>query len=147
MGVNDSPRLGHPGGRQLTNLAMFEAQLASLLAQAQQLCPVLFVGMTPVDEHKMPFLDSFYYNHSDQHRYKEITKQACHAHHIPYLDIFDLWLNRGTEWLRSHLSSDGLHPNVTGYQVLLDDILHWEPISQIARVVHCQINDILTPSP
>jgi lysophospholipase L1-like esterase len=141
VGVNDSPRLGSPGGKQLTDLATFQLQLTNLLTSAQKLCPVLFVGMTPVDESRMPFLDCFYYNHRDQYHYKEITKEACHAYHIPYLDIFDLWLGRGTAWVGSHLSSDGLHPNVKGYQVLLEDVINWEPISQIAGRVNCQLND------
>jgi lysophospholipase L1-like esterase len=83
--------------------------------------------MVPVEEAKMPFLDCFYFNHVDQYRYKEFTKQACQARNIPYLDTFDLWLGRGETWVRSHLCSDGLHPNVEGYQALLEDIVSWKP--------------------
>jgi lysophospholipase L1-like esterase len=82
--------------------------------------------MVPVDESKMPFLNCFYYNHTDQYRYKQATKLACEQRQIPYLDIFDLWLKRGENWLRLHLSTDGLHPNVRGYQALLHDIVNWE---------------------
>jgi lysophospholipase L1-like esterase len=87
--------------------------------------------MVPVNEAKMPFLSCFYYNHADQHCYKEATKQACSVRQIPYLDIFDLWMARGENWVRSHLSSDGLHPNVQGYQALLEDILNWKTLSQL----------------
>ena len=90
VGVNDSPRLGRPDGRSFTDLLLFEKQVNHLLEQAQQLCPVLFVGMVPVNESKMPFLDCFYFNHADQYKYKELSKQLCAAHNIPYLDIFDL---------------------------------------------------------
>lgn len=141
VGVNDSPRLGSPRGKQLTDLATFQLQLTNLLTSAQKLCPVLFVGMTPVDESRMPFLDCFYYNHLDQYYYKKATKEACQIYGIPYLDIFELWLSRGTEWFCAHLNSDGLHPNVKGYQVLLEDILNWEPINQIAERVNCQRSD------
>ncbi|ARV61049.1 G-D-S-L family lipolytic protein [Nostocales cyanobacterium HT-58-2] len=131
VGVNDSARLGRLDGRLHTEVEQFQSQLANLLDQAQQLCRVLFVGMVPVDESKMPFLNCFYYNHADQYDYKEATKRACAARQIPYLDVFDLWLRRGENWVRSHLSSDGLHPNDQGYQALLQDVLNWEPITQL----------------
>ena len=127
VGVNDSARLARPEGRNYTSFDSFCTELNHVLDRAQRLCPVLFVGMVPVDETKMPFLDCFYYNHADQHRYKEATRLACQARQIPYLDVFEQWLERGTYWCRSQMSEDGLHPNVSGYQTLLDDVLTWQP--------------------
>ena len=126
VGVNDSTRVGRPDGRLFTEFEQFQAQLASLLDQARQLCPVLFVGMTPVDESKMPFLNCLYYSHTDQYHYKEATRMACEARRIPYLDIFDLWMRRGESWVSSRLGPDGLHPNVRGYEALLEDVLNWQ---------------------
>lgn len=131
VGINDSARLGRPTGRYYTNFDTFQTQLAQLLDQAQQLCPVLFVGMTPVNESKMPCYTCFYYNHGDQYRYKEATKLACHMRQIPYLDVFDLWMNRGEIWCQGNLCADGLHPNVNGYQALLQDVLNWQPIAKL----------------
>lgn len=128
VGVNDSARLGKPDGRLYTDFADFKQQIAHLLDAAQNLCPVMFIGMPPVDETKMPFLDCLYYNHLDQYRYKEATLQACQQRNIPYLDIFDLWLSRGEAWLKSCWGNDGLHPSVIGYETLLADILAWEQI-------------------
>lgn len=129
VGVNDSARLGRLDGRNYTDFALFEAQMSSLLDQAQQLCPVLFVGMIPVDEAKMPFLDCFYYNHADQYRYQEATKAACLKRGIPYLDVFHLWIERGEDWRLKRLSGDGLHPNTLGYKTLLEDVTNWEAIA------------------
>lgn len=129
VGINDSARLGRPNGRNYTEFAVFEAQIASLLEMAQQLCPVLFVGMTPIDEAKMPFLDCLYYNHADQYHYKEATRLACLKRRIPYLDIFQKWMERGETWWSKRLSNDGLHPNTLGYQALLDDVINWEAIA------------------
>lgn len=126
VGVNDSPKVGRSDGRNLTDFALFQSQMANLLDEAQQLCQVVFVGMVPVDEARMPFLDCLYYSHADQYRYKEATKQACLSRQIPYLDIFDLWMKRGDNWREERLTSDGLHPNVRGYQTLLEDVLNWE---------------------
>ncbi len=132
VGVNDSARLRRPDGRNFTDFESFPQELENLLDQAQQLCPVLFVGMVPVDETKMPFLDCFYYNHADQYRYKEATRLACYKRQIPYLDIFDKWRSRGTDWCNKHLCQDGLHPNVAGYKALLQDVLNWEPLIHLA---------------
>jgi lysophospholipase L1-like esterase len=128
VGVNDSARLRNTNGKNYTPFADFQTEIAQLLTRSRQLCPVLFVGMTPVNETKMPFLDCFYYNHQDQYRYKEATKLACQQLEIPYLDIFDLWMAKGEDWLRSQLSNDGLHPNSQGYQSLLQEVLSWEPM-------------------
>ncbi len=129
VGVNDSARVGRPNGRNYTEFNIFESQLTSLLEQAQQLCPVLFVGMVPVDEAKMPFLDCLYYNHAEQYRYKEATKLACSKRRIPYLDIFQQWIERSETWRLKRLSQDGLHPNTLGYQALLEDVMNWEAIA------------------
>ena len=128
VGLNDSARLGKPGGKLYTDIDSFRQHIDHLLNVAQNLCPVMFIGMTPVDETKMPFMDCLYYNHLDQYRYKEATLQACQQRNIPYLDLFDLWLSRGTQWIETQLGSDGLHPNVTGYQTLFSDIMTWNLI-------------------
>ncbi|MBD2462226.1 G-D-S-L family lipolytic protein [Oscillatoria sp. FACHB-1407] len=134
VGVNDSARVGRRHGRNFTEFDDFETDLADLLDQAQRLCQVIFVGMTPVDETKMPFSDLLYYNHADQHQYKEATRLACLEREIPYLDLFDLWLSRGESWWRSRLCADGLHPNVAGYSALLQDFLNWDEVSQLLRI-------------
>jgi lysophospholipase L1-like esterase len=126
VGVNDSARVGRLNGKNLTDFHSFEQQIASLLDLAQQLCPVLFVGMVPVDETQMPFMDCLYYNHDDQYRYKEATRLACQQRSIPYLDIFQQWMNHSETWRRHRLTKDGLHPNTLGYKTLLDDVLRWE---------------------
>lgn len=131
VGVNDSPRLGHVQGRNLTNYEQFTEDINSLLDRALQLSSVLFIGMIPVDEQKMPFLDCFYYNLRDQYHYKEATKQACLQRQIPYLDVFDLWMSRGEHWREMRMSDDGLHPNVKGYESLYQDIVHWQPLQAI----------------
>lgn len=125
VGMNDTARVGKSTGRLFTDFDIFQSQMADLLEQASALCSVAFIGMTPVLEEQMPFAEILYYNHCDQYRYKEATKQACQQRQIPYLDIFDLWRSRGESWWRSRITSDGIHPNVAGYRALLADITHW----------------------
>ena len=130
VGLNDTARVSRPTGRICTDLEVFQAQTDELLEAATTLCPVLFIGMTPVLEERMPFAEVLHYNHNDQARYKEATQQACRRRNIPYLDLFDLWLSRGESWWRSRVSTDGLHPNVLGYRSLLADITAWPPLEK-----------------
>lgn len=126
VGMNDSARVGNSLGRNRTDFDEFQTQVDALVTQAQQLCPVLFVGMTPVNEQAMPFSEVLYYTHSDQWRYREATRLACMDHTIPYLDVLNLWLSRGEAWWQPLITADGLHPNVDGYRALLHDILAWD---------------------
>jgi lysophospholipase L1-like esterase len=128
VGVNDSARLGHAKGRNFTAFEDFQCDLSALLDQAQRLCSVFFVGMTPVDESRMPFANSLHYSHSDQYRYKEATRLACLERQIPYLDIWEQWLARDAQGWRSLISVDGLHPNSTGYKTLLQDFISWDAV-------------------
>jgi lysophospholipase L1-like esterase len=131
VGVNDSARLAKPQGRNLTDFETFQLAIAQLLDHAKQLCPVWVVGMVPVDELKMPFLDCLYYNHADQERYQAATRLACQTRQIPYLDLFERWQMRGDQWWRSRLSADGLHPNSEGYRAILQEVLDWTPIANV----------------
>jgi Lysophospholipase L1 and related esterases len=133
VGLNDSARVQSFTGRSYTDFEHFKTVLDNLLNLSQLLCPVIFVGMVPVDESKMPFQDCLYYSHADQYRYKEATKLACELRGIPYLDIFDKWLARGNIWCSSCLTSDGLHPNAAGYESLFEDVTSWEPIASISH--------------
>ena len=135
VGVNDSPRVGKRLGRNMTDCDRFTLEIANLLDKAQSLCPVMFVGMVPVDESKMPFLGCMHFNHQDQFRYKEVTKSACQVRDIPYLDVFDLWQERGQDWINERLCEDGLHPNTDGYSALFQDILHWQSQIQLEQLV------------
>jgi len=131
VGVNDSPRVGKLTGKNITDRDRFGLEIANLLDKAQSLCPIVFVGMVPVNEAKMPFLKCLHFNHEDQFCYKNATKLACQIRNIPYLDIFDLWQERGEEWICDRLCADGLHPNTEGYRSLYQDIYSWQPIRQL----------------
>lgn len=137
VGINDSARLGRPNGRLYTPLETFESQIQTLLNRAQALCPVLFVGMVPVDEEKMPFQDCLYFNHFDQYRYKEVTLRACEERKIPYLDLFEGWMTEDLAWRQARLGKDGLHPNSHGYQAILEKVVSWQPIAHLQSSILC----------
>ncbi|MBD2101253.1 GDSL-type esterase/lipase family protein [Leptolyngbya sp. FACHB-261] len=128
VGVNDSARLGSAQGRNFTPLLQFEQELTELLQRATALGPVLFVGMVPVNESRMPFLEAFYFNLEDQERYRLATRRVCERWGVAYLDIFERWLARGQDWYEPLLLEDGLHPNTAGHQALYREILNWEAL-------------------
>lgn len=130
VGMNDSARTGRPAGRAVTDEATFEQRLRELLAQSRRLCPVFFVGMVPVNEAAMPFAEVLYFSWADQARYNALTRAACAAQRIPYLDIFQQWTAQGEVWCSQRLCRDGLHPNVLGYQTLLQTVQDWQPLMQ-----------------
>ncbi|MGD1852177.1 MAG: GDSL-type esterase/lipase family protein [Cyanophyceae cyanobacterium] len=132
VGTNDSPRVGRAQGKPMTLPCEFQGAMASLLETASRLCPVYFVGMVPVVPTQMPFMDCLYYSHADQFAYKEITRELCAQRHIPYLDVFDLWMGRGAHWLEHRMGPDGLHPNDAGYESLWQDVNGWEAIATLS---------------
>lgn len=134
VGVNDSARVAKLDGKSITDYDRFTLEIGNLLDKAQSLCPVVFVGMVPVDESRMPFLNCLHFNHADQFRYKEFTKSACQMREIPYLDVFDLWQERGQVWIGDRICADGLHPNTQGYLALLEDICNWQPLRLLQPV-------------
>jgi len=134
VGVNDSAQLGRVGGRNYLSFERFELAIAQLLEQSQRLAPVYFVGMTPVSEAQMPFMDCFYYSHEQQRSYKEATRQACESRGIPYLDVFEQWIDRGELWCQSRLCADGLHPNTQGHDEILQAVLTWDAIRDLDSV-------------
>ncbi|MGF1458039.1 MAG: GDSL-type esterase/lipase family protein [Leptolyngbyaceae cyanobacterium] len=131
VGLNDSCRVGKANGRSFTEFVAFQSQMTSLLDAAVGLCPVMFIGMTPVLTERMPFAEVLYYSYRDQLPYRDFTRQACEQRQIPYLDVLDLWLSRGEGWWRSRLSTDGLHPNILGYRSLFDDVNTWDAFRKV----------------
>ncbi|EDX84433.1 GDSL-like lipase/acylhydrolase, putative [Synechococcus sp. PCC 7335] len=133
VGINDSARTGRAKGRLMSSPVDFAQSLEQLLIQSRQLCPVLFVGMVPVNEAAMPFADVLYFSRTDQQHYNQITRQLCEAHQIPYLDLFEQWSQESEAWIRDRLCSDGIHPNSLGYRTILETVKAWNPFSQAIR--------------
>lgn len=128
VGLNDSARLGRPNGRRMLEASGFAREIETLLDKAQQLCPVFFIGMVPVNEAAMPYAETLYFSRADQACYKEITDKACETRGVPYFDVYAQWLSNGDAWCNARLCSDGLHPNVLGYRTLCRDIWGWQPL-------------------
>ena len=128
VGINDSARAGRPDGRPVTAIDTFEREMAQLLRQAKQLCPVYFVGMVPVNEAAMPFANVLYFSHAEQQRYQDVTKRLCETQNISYLDLYEQWTRQDASWVSDRLCTDGIHPNVLGYRTILEAVRSWQPL-------------------
>ncbi|WP_126147347.1 GDSL-type esterase/lipase family protein [Synechococcus elongatus] len=131
VGINDSARIGSLKGRQMCPRDRFTEAIQALLQESKSLAPTLVIGMVPVSEAQMPFADCLWFNHADQHEYTAITQQACEELNLPYLDLFSRWWERGEEWWQSCLGPDGLHPNVSGYRAIYEEVQAWAPLQQL----------------
>lgn len=80
---------------------------------------ILFVGLLPADESKtvpIPWaLDKSYKN---EHivQYDKIIKSVCQENSIPFIDIFDKFINSDYK----NLLEDGQHPNSAGHQKIFE---------------------------
>ena len=136
VGTNDTPHLSKPDGKLMTQESEFKREMTHLLDVAVHHCCPVFIGMVPVVMERMPFLDCLYYDRQTQFVYKEMTRQMCAIRQIPYLDIFDLWMSRGSDWIAQRIGEDGLHPNDLGYSSLFEDIASWQPIVALSAAAH-----------
>ena len=50
-------------------------------------------------------------------------------------------MSRGGEWVREHLSIDGLHPNVQGYQALFHDVISWKVVQPVMMNNQSSVRD------
>ncbi|MBE9063994.1 GDSL-type esterase/lipase family protein [cf. Phormidesmis sp. LEGE 11477] len=130
VGVNDCARAGRVNGRPVSDPDSFAQSLEQLLTQSRQLCPVLFIGMVPINEAAMPFANVLYFSRTEQQRYSQITRQLCEAHQIPYLDLFERWSQKSEAWQCDRLCTDGIHPNSLGYRTILETVKAWQPFVQ-----------------
>lgn len=128
VGINDSARAGRPTGRPVTDIETFGQKLDRLLSSARQLCPVFFIGMVPVNEAAMPFANILYFSRAEQARYRDVTRQLCETHEVPYLDLLAAWAHQDEGWVGDRLHADGLHPNALGYRTILQAVKSWEPL-------------------
>jgi hypothetical protein len=61
VGLNDTARIGRMDGRPQLELDAFAFGISQLLAEMTSVTNVFVLGLTPVDEHVMPFADCLWY--------------------------------------------------------------------------------------
>jgi lysophospholipase L1-like esterase len=130
VGLNDCARIGRRDGRPQLDHDAFLFGLQQLLTQAQQLAPVLMLGLTPVDEAVMPYAEVLWYQMELVLHYEGLIAEACQEANVPFLPLLDS-LTADPSWLQ-WLSPDGIHLNSEGHRQVYERIRDWSPLLQWA---------------
>lgn len=123
VGLNDTARVGRPDGRPQLAPEAFLFGMQQLLREAQELAPVLVLGLTPVLETAMPWAEVLWYSMADVRLYEGLLEEACMEANVPFLPMLESFLAE-PHWPR-WLSADGLHCNSEGHRFLYERIRSW----------------------
>ena len=132
VGLNDTARVGRVDGRPQLSLEGFGFGMARLLKEMRQNCSVLVLGLTPVDEHVMPFADCLWYSNRDIERYEAALGEVCHDADVPFLPLHQS-MRSDPSWLR-WIEPDGIHLNADGHAWIHDQVQGWRALLAWAQL-------------
>lgn len=126
VGLNDTARVGRRDGRLQLDAEAFLFGLQQLLKQLQATAPLLVLGLTPVDEHVMPYADLLWYSNEQIRQYEGLLEEACMEADVPFLPLLESLL-ADPAWLQ-WLSPDGIHLNSDGHRQVYERVRQWSPL-------------------
>ena len=132
VGLNDTARVGRRDGRQQLTSDAYGFGLSQLLNEIQREAPVLVMGMTPVDEHVMPYADVLWYSNRDIEAMESAAAEACREADIPFLSLHGAMQDQ-PEWL-SWMEPDGIHLNSDGHAWISSQVQTWSALLQWAHL-------------
>lgn len=123
LGLNDTKRTDSKDNPPTTAFEQFKNNVRELIKKCRK-TDVTFLGVYPIDEKKTAPVQvkDVYYLMQDAKKYSEATKQICAEQNVPYLDIFNSWMNK--DYLK-FLSEDGLHCNPKGHEEIFNRLKHF----------------------
>jgi lysophospholipase L1-like esterase len=123
FGNNDCSREGIPEENPpITFLDQYKENVENILRKTQNYTKnILVLGIYPFDESKtMPYnLSDWYFLLYDAISYDYAVEEVCNSVGVKYCNLMSDWLKRGFKDL---LSSDGLHANVKGYELIFEKL-------------------------
>ena len=123
VGLNDTARIGRPNGRPQLSEEAYAFGMGQLLEAISRDSSVLVIGMTPVDDHVMPFADCLWYANPMIERYEAVLAETCRDHDVPFLTMHRPLLSE-PNWL-SWLEPDGIHLNAEGHAWMHQRLRQW----------------------
>lgn len=133
VGLNDTARVGRPDGRQQLNLEAYGFGMGQLLNEMKAETQVLVIGLTPVDEHVMPFADCLWYSNEDVAAHEAVLAETCRDADIPFLPLHRSMLEE-PDWL-TWMEPDGLHLNGEGHHFIHRRIRSWTALQTWAELL------------
>ncbi len=123
VGLNDTARIGRPDGRPQLSEEAYAFGMGQLLEAISRESSVLVIGMTPVDDHVMPFADCLWYANPVIERYEAVLAETCRDRDVPFLAMHRPLLAE-PDWL-SWLEPDGIHLNADGHVWMHQRLRQW----------------------
>ena len=124
VGLNDSAAIGQKDGRNQLDIDGFAYGLERLIYEMKSQTQVFVIGLTPVEETKMPFAGCLWYSNDFCHSYERRMEEVCINQDVPFLPTFrEMYSdNRSKNWI----SNDGIHLNSDGHLWIYQRLKSWE---------------------
>ena len=113
VGLNDSAKVGRRDGRPLLSADAYRFGVEQLMV----------LGLTPVDEHPMPFADCLWYDNAAISVYEAQLEEACLEADVPFLPLHQP-MQQEPGWL-GWIEPDGIHLNADGHHWIHQRLMHW----------------------
>jgi lysophospholipase L1-like esterase len=130
VGLNDTARVGRRDGRPQLAPEAFLYGLQQLLREAQELAPVLVLGLSPVLEEAMPFAEVLWYSLEAARCYESLLEEACLEADVPFLPLLGHFLD-DPRWGQC-LEPDGIHLNGEGHRRIHQALASWPALLEWA---------------
>ena len=124
IGLNDTARIGRHDGRPQLSAEAFKYGLERLLTEMKKYTDVMVLGLTPVNEKKMPFADCLWYSNTACANYENQIEETCLELDIPFLPTYRTMINE-QDWSK-WIEPDGIHLNSQGHQWIYQQVLKWK---------------------
>lgn len=116
IGINDSVLLDDK--EHYVTPEEFRQNISSLVSLARMFGPIVFVGLTRVEESKttpIPWQRRWYYRNNSIKAYDTILREVSTQGKIPFIDLMPIFTENYYKLL-----DDGLHPNAEGHQKVFE---------------------------
>ena len=123
VGLNDSAKVGRRDGRPLLSADAYRFGVQQLIRAMAPQTQVMVLGLTPVDEHPMPFADCLWYDNAAISIYEAQLEEACLEADVPFLPLHQS-MQQEPGWL-GWIEPDGIHLNADGHHWIHQRLMHW----------------------
>jgi len=128
VGLNDTARIGQINGRAQLEIDGFEYGFGRLISAMKCETDVFVIGLSPVDETKMPFGGCLWYSNVNCNSYEKRMEEVCISQNVPFLPTFKKMHSdkRSFNWI----SDDGIHLNSNGHLWIYQRLRSWEVLQR-----------------
>ncbi len=128
VGLNDTPRIGQKDGRHILDIEGFAYGLERLINDMKTKTDLFVMGLTPVDDSKMPFANCLWYSNEFCNLYEKTMEEVCINQNVPFLKTFREMHSdkRSSNWI----INDGIHLNSEGHLWIYQRIKSWDILNK-----------------